>query len=1026
MDTEQIPEEIKKFFDERAQLQSFRRQLRLQNIKAKENYSSLKMDQRVLKLQQVTKFLNKLKGSRPMDRDAILNEIDNYNLQNYISEITISIADYNITDNDIQYFVQLCSKLHQSYEDFNIQMVIQIQKQIKTIIPQKEKDEKVVAVKRRDMMRFIAELFVVGVTSQYDKMMECLKDIINHKEARPLLLNVQTALMFSDRFGFEITRRKGIKISFNYNKYDDLVNIFDFDQIVTPEKIQKVIMYFQYYLNILMDHLKNLYDLKIQQDEKLNKLISEEKLTEKDEQEYTRTRNNYLNLYDALSTVADNLELDFKVNFGEEEREKKQQKILEEQRRKKLEEEERLRQESENLFDTEEERAFYEDIFDLKVKLPGSLFSNNYFQGNVQKTSANNENDDDLDQDNDNEKEQEEEEEEEKKEEEDEDKDNDDIPKSYEQFKKNLKHCVSQEKADLLAEQFVYVNNKQNRKKLVKDILEYRKEYNLMVPHLCRFVAVVSKHFKDLGDMVVEKLIKDFDSYREKQRQDFSFRDKKMRYLKYLCELAKFRVLELFKILNIFKSLVDDFNTQQVDLLCVIMDNVGRFIYNNQETRFRYITILDQLNVHLRKANLPTNKSIQLENSISLSKPSKKKAIKSEKQRTELEQYIRFLVLEKLNEMSFREVTATIQKLKWDDQLDDYCFNAIIKRALKGRIDDIQLCAGLLSFLNTFRPTLTLRIVDDLLEKTIYGMEQNEVQEQQKRISVVRFLGELYLYQVVEIDFIFDLLYLCIEFGHEPFRTQEEIERIDSQEDLFRISMICNILEPVRQYITKRRTFPKMLRFLVFFQRYILSKKYVPIDIEFMVLDTFESLDSGSSRLTKIKTFNDANELVNSIEQKEKKGTLKTVEEELKVFLGNLILKSNKLQDNNNNSTQNDQQQNQTNKVPNEEEQKLKALNQQYDDDIERELNSIINHDTQIQSQMLNTKNVNYKKKIINTTAKVNISDDSGQTKTITIIKKKKDTQKNDLTNINNFIYGSDGIISNEQIQFKMPKSKKK
>lgn len=83
-----------------------------------------------------------------------------------------------------------------------------------------------------------------------------------------------------------------------------------------------------------------------------------------------------------------------------------------------------------------------------------------------------------------------------------------------------------------------------------------------------------------------------------------------MRYLKYLCELTKFRVLELVKMVNIFKALVDDFNTQQVDLLCVIMDNIGRFIYNNQDTRFKYLTILEQLNVHLRKANLPTNKSI--------------------------------------------------------------------------------------------------------------------------------------------------------------------------------------------------------------------------------------------------------------------------------------------------------------------------------------------------------------------------------------------------------------------------------
>lgn len=67
--------------------------------------------------------------------------------------------------------------------------------------------------------------------------------------------------MFSDRFGFEILRLKGIRIAHNYNKYDDLVNIFDFDTLLTPDKIQKIKIYFQFYLNGLMNHLKNLYDV---------------------------------------------------------------------------------------------------------------------------------------------------------------------------------------------------------------------------------------------------------------------------------------------------------------------------------------------------------------------------------------------------------------------------------------------------------------------------------------------------------------------------------------------------------------------------------------------------------------------------------------------------------------------------------------------------------------------------------------------------------------------------------------------
>jgi len=63
---------------------------------------------------------------------------------------------------------------------------------------------------------------------------------------------------------------------------------------------------------------------------------------------------------------------------------------------------------------------------------------------------------------------------------------------------------------------------------------------------------------------------------------------------------------------------------------------------------------------------------------------------------------------------------------------------------------------------------------------------------------VIRFLGELYLYSVVEIDFIFDLLYLILQFGHGAETKQDEEERMDGPDDLFRISMVCNFLEPVR------------------------------------------------------------------------------------------------------------------------------------------------------------------------------------------------------------------------------------
>lgn len=50
----------------------------------------------------------------------------------------------------------------------------------------------------------------------------------------------------------------------------------------------------------------------------MRKLIEEASMNEKDEEAYTRTRNNYLQFQDAMQSLADNLGLEFDARFGKE------------------------------------------------------------------------------------------------------------------------------------------------------------------------------------------------------------------------------------------------------------------------------------------------------------------------------------------------------------------------------------------------------------------------------------------------------------------------------------------------------------------------------------------------------------------------------------------------------------------------------------------------------------------------------------------------------------------------------------
>lgn len=91
---------------------------------------------------------------------------------------------------------------------------------------QKEKDENVVREKKKQMLRLLCELFVVGFVILPDRLFECIKDIIIQKDRAAIAESIHTAVMFSQYFGFEILRRKNRKLYKLYNKYDDLVDIF--------------------------------------------------------------------------------------------------------------------------------------------------------------------------------------------------------------------------------------------------------------------------------------------------------------------------------------------------------------------------------------------------------------------------------------------------------------------------------------------------------------------------------------------------------------------------------------------------------------------------------------------------------------------------------------------------------------------------------------------------------------------------------------------------------------------------------
>ncbi|TMS02720.1 Regulator of nonsense transcripts 2 [Larimichthys crocea] len=127
-------------------------------------------------------------------------------------------------------------------------------------------------------------------------------------------------------------------------------------------------------------------------------------------------------------------------------------------------------------------------------------------------------------------------------------------------------------------------------------------------------------------------------------------------------------------------------------------------------------------------------------------------------------------------------------------------------------------------------------------------MEVNQPKFNQRRISSAKFLGELYNYRMVESAVIFRTLFSFISFGISQDGSPSSL---DPPEHLFRIRLVCTLLDTCGQYFDRGSSKRKLDCFLIYFQRYIWWKKSIdvwtkdhpfPIDIDYMISDTLELL----------------------------------------------------------------------------------------------------------------------------------------------------------------------------------------
>ncbi|GMP22782.1 hypothetical protein CsSME_00000648 [Camellia sinensis var. sinensis] len=802
-----------------------------------------------------TAVIKKLKQINEEQRESLMDELRGVNLSKFVSEAVTAICDAKLRSSDIQAAVQICSLLHQRYKDFSPSLV---QGLLKVFFPGKsgddlEADKNLRAMKKRSTLKLILELYFVGVIEDSGIFINIIKDLtsIEHLKDRDA---TQTNLSLLASF----VRQGRAFLGLPQSGQEILEEFFKGLNITADQK-----KFFRKALNTYYDAAAELLhsehsSLRQMEHENAKILNAKGELSDENASSYEKLRKSYDHLYRGVSALAEALDMDppampedghtTRVTTGEDTSSPgagKDSSVLE------------------AMWDDEDTRAFYECLPDLRAFVPAVLLGEAEPKVNEQSPKTQ-EQPSDLAPESDqgqmaipdsaevstdsgtlqeakNEKgKDKDEKDKEKAKDPDKEKGKDkDAERKGEIEKEKIKGlegtnldgllqrlpgCVSRDLIDQLTVEFCYLNSKSNRKKLVKALFNVPRTSLELLPYYSRMVATLSTCMKDVSSMLLQLLEEEFNFLINKKDQMNI--ETKIRNIRFIGELCKFKIAPTGLVFSCLKACLDDFTHHNIDVACNLLETCGRFLYRSPETTVRMANMLEILMRLKNVKNLDPRHSTLVENAYYLCKPPERSARVS-KVRPPLHQYIRKLLFSDLDKSSIEHVLRQLRKLPWSE-CEPYLLKCFMK-VHKGKYGQIHLIASLTAGLSRYHDEFAVAVVDEVLEEIRLALELNDYGMQQRHLAHMRLLGELYNYEQLDSSVIFDTLYLILVFGHG---TAEQ-DVLDPPEDCFRIRMVITLLETCGHYFDRGSSKRKLDRFLINFQRYILSKGPLPLDIEF-------------------------------------------------------------------------------------------------------------------------------------------------------------------------------------------------
>uniref|UniRef100_A0A4W5NMR8 Regulator of nonsense transcripts 2 n=1 Tax=Hucho hucho TaxID=62062 RepID=A0A4W5NMR8_9TELE len=836
-----------------------RKELRIRNQNAHEGRPEETFFSRLdSSLKKNTAFVKKLRTLTEQQREALSNDFGSLNLSKYIGEAVGSVVEAKLKISDVSCAVHLCSLFHQRYAEFAPLLLQAWKRHFEA-----RKEEKAPNVsKLRTDLRFIAELTIVGLFTDKEGLSliyEQLKSIIGTD--RETHTHVSVVISFCKHCGDDIAGLVPRKVKAAREKFG---LAFPPSEIINTEKQQPFQNLLREYFTSLTKHLKKDHR-ELQNIERQNRRIlhSKGELSEDRHKQYEEFATSYQKLLANTQSLADFLdenmpELPLDKTVQEEHGPgidiftpgKPGEYDLEG-----------------GIWEDEDARNFYENMVDLKAFVPAILFKDNE-KGKDKEEAAEAKDaaatteelelelealdiaDDPLELDGPDEAENEAELAkkllDEQEQEDEEASTGSHLKLIVDAFIQQLPNCVNRDLIDKAAMDFcMNMNTKSNRRKLVRALFTVPRQRLDLLPFYSRLVATLHPCMSDVADDLCSILKGDFRFHiRKKDQINIETKNKTVRFIG---ELAKFKLFSKTDTLHCLKMLLSDFSHHHIEMACTLLETSGRFLFRSPDSHLRTSVLLEQMMRKKQAQHLDARYVTMVENAYYYcNPPPMEKTVRMK--RPPLQEYIRKLLYKDLSKVTTEKVLRQMRKLPWQDPESKGYLICCMVNIWNVKYNSIHCVANLLAGLVAYQEDVGIHVVDGVLEDIRLGMEVNQPKFNQRRISSAKFLGELYNYRMVESAVIFRTLFSFISFGVNPDGGPSPL---DPPEHLFRIRMVCTLLDTCGQYFDRGSSKRKLDCFLIYFQRYIWWKKSVevwsaehqfPIDIDYMISDTLELL----------------------------------------------------------------------------------------------------------------------------------------------------------------------------------------